>query len=381
MANAKSANPAWGATERSQPSSPPRSAALRSSWRHEPCHPSSRPCARARPRPGSLPASGSYFGRSPVASSTSCLANSFGSRGRLRERSGIGPQRTMAVVRSGHGGCTMVQRLSRGGSANHLLPQRQRKPGATRRFPLVCGDGGSPTHGGIRSSQTASPPGKRPKSRGAWQEGFCGIPSSLRSTSHTSTRGFRGPERANTDTSPCGRIRRYFCRVWFHTFKWTRPLVRYSRGSDDVHALDKASNNVLGEFDAFAEADAFRIQTVGYNPDLAEHVVVVDLEQSLAAPEPGSATSSRRRLASLRQTARPAKRAYARPVRQRLVKYWWVWLTIAVIAVVGNEFFDRDVAGDKKGHPFGDFLVAIVLVGIVFYASRFVARRRSRQTP
>jgi hypothetical protein len=40
---------------------------------------------------------------------------------------------------------------------------------------------------------------------------------------------------------------------------------------------------------------------------------------------------------------------------------------IAVIAVVGNEFFDRDVAGDKQGHPFGDFLVAVVLVGIVFY--------------
>jgi uncharacterized membrane protein YhaH (DUF805 family) len=68
-------------------------------------------------------------------------------------------------------------------------------------------------------------------------------------------------------------------------------------------------------------------------------------------------------------------------VRQRLVKYWWVWLTIAVIAVVGNEFFDRDVAGDKSGHPFGDFLVALVLVAIVFYVSGFVERRRSRQTP
>ena len=62
-------------------------------------------------------------------------------------------------------------------------------------------------------------------------------------------------------------------------------------------------------------------------------------------------------------------------MRQRLVKYWWVWLTIAVIAVVGNEFFDRDVAGDKNGHPAGDFLVALVLVAVVFYASWFVARR------
>jgi uncharacterized membrane protein YhaH (DUF805 family) len=66
-------------------------------------------------------------------------------------------------------------------------------------------------------------------------------------------------------------------------------------------------------------------------------------------------------------------------MRQRLVKYWWVWLIIAVIAVVGNEFFDRDVAGDKNGHPFGDFLVAVVIVGIVFYVSAFVARRRSRR--
>jgi uncharacterized membrane protein YhaH (DUF805 family) len=76
---------------------------------------------------------------------------------------------------------------------------------------------------------------------------------------------------------------------------------------------------------------------------------------------------------------RLAKRAYARPMRQRFVKYWVVWLTIAVIAVVGNELFDRDVAGDKNGHPFGDFLVAIVIVGIVFYVSGFVVRRRSRQ--
>jgi hypothetical protein len=64
-----------------------------------------------------------------------------------------------------------------------------------------------------------------------------------------------------------------------------------------------------------------------------------------------------------------------------LARYWWVWLGIAVIAVIGNEFFDRDVAGDKNGHPFGDFLVAVALVGIVFYVSAFVGRRRSRRTP
>jgi uncharacterized membrane protein len=66
-------------------------------------------------------------------------------------------------------------------------------------------------------------------------------------------------------------------------------------------------------------------------------------------------------------------------MRHRLVKYWWVWLTIAVIAVVGNELFDRDVAGNKNGHPLGDVLVAIVIVGIVFYVSGFVARRNSRR--
>jgi len=68
-------------------------------------------------------------------------------------------------------------------------------------------------------------------------------------------------------------------------------------------------------------------------------------------------------------------------VRQRLVAYWWVWLPIAVIAVVGNELVDRDVAGDKNGHPLGDFVIAVVIVGIVFYVSGLVARRRSRQAP
>ena len=68
-------------------------------------------------------------------------------------------------------------------------------------------------------------------------------------------------------------------------------------------------------------------------------------------------------------------------VRQRLVAYWWVWLPIAVIAVVGNELVDRDLAGDKNGHPLGDFVIAVVIMGIVFYVSGFVARRRSRQTP
>ena len=66
-------------------------------------------------------------------------------------------------------------------------------------------------------------------------------------------------------------------------------------------------------------------------------------------------------------------------MRQPLTKYWWIWLAIAVVAVIGNEFFDRDVARDKNGHPFGDFLVALVLVAIVFYVFAFVGRRKSRR--
>jgi hypothetical protein len=36
---------------------------------------------------------------------------------------------------------------------------------------------------------------------------------------------------------------------------------------------------------SLAEADACRIQTGGYNPELAEHVVVVDLDQLPAAQQ------------------------------------------------------------------------------------------------
>ncbi len=66
-------------------------------------------------------------------------------------------------------------------------------------------------------------------------------------------------------------------------------------------------------------------------------------------------------------------------MRERLLKYWWIWLVIAVLAVIGNEFFDRDVAGDKNGHPLGDVLVALALVAIVFYGSAFVGRRIARR--
>lgn len=43
--------------------------------------------------------------------------------------------------------------------------------------------------------------------------------------------------------------------------------------------LDTATNNVLGEYDTFAEADACRIETVGHNAPLAEYIQVVNIDQ------------------------------------------------------------------------------------------------------
>jgi hypothetical protein len=66
-------------------------------------------------------------------------------------------------------------------------------------------------------------------------------------------------------------------------------------------------------------------------------------------------------------------------MRERLAKQWWIWLAILVLAVIGNELFDRKVAADKNGHPGGDLLVALVLVAIVYSGSAFVGRRRARR--
>ena len=70
----------------------------------------------------------------------------------------------------------------------------------------------------------------------------------------------------------------------------------------------------------------------------------------------------------------------AQRLRNRLRAYWWVCLAIVVVAVILNEVFDRDVAGDKNGHPGGDVLVAIVALLIILVAWDFVAVRRSRRT-
>jgi hypothetical protein len=71
--------------------------------------------------------------------------------------------------------------------------------------------------------------------------------------------------------------------------------------------------------------------------------------------------------------------AYARPVRRRLREHWWVWLAIAVVAVVANELIDRGVVGDKNGHPLGDVLVAVVLVVIAISLVGLAGRRQSRR--
>ena len=70
----------------------------------------------------------------------------------------------------------------------------------------------------------------------------------------------------------------------------------------------------------------------------------------------------------------------AQRLRNRLRGYWWVCLAIVVAAVILNELFDREVAGDKNGHPGGDVLVAIVALVIILVAWDFVAVRRSRRT-
>ena len=52
-----------------------------------------------------------------------------------------------------------------------------------------------------------------------------------------------------------------------------------------------------------------------------------------------------------------------------------MWALIVVAAVILNEVFDREVAGDKNGHPAGDILVSIVAVLIVLMVWDLVTRK------
>ena len=62
-------------------------------------------------------------------------------------------------------------------------------------------------------------------------------------------------------------------------------------------------------------------------------------------------------------------------VRERLAAHWWIWLAIALVAITGNELYDRLVW--NEAHPLGDFLAAVVAVAIVFFVSARVASRGS----
>jgi uncharacterized membrane protein YhaH (DUF805 family) len=61
--------------------------------------------------------------------------------------------------------------------------------------------------------------------------------------------------------------------------------------------------------------------------------------------------------------------------RERLRAYWWLWALIIAAAVILNEVFDREVAGDKSGHPAGDLFVAVVVVVIVLVVWDLVTRK------
>jgi uncharacterized membrane protein YhaH (DUF805 family) len=81
-----------------------------------------------------------------------------------------------------------------------------------------------------------------------------------------------------------------------------------------------------------------------------------------------------------KRDVRADRRSYAPRVRRQLYDriraYWWIWLLLGVAVAILNELFDRKVAGDKKGHPAGDVLVAIVVVLLVASVWETLANRR-----
>jgi hypothetical protein len=64
-------------------------------------------------------------------------------------------------------------------------------------------------------------------------------------------------------------------------------------------------------------------------------------------------------------------------VRKRLVDYWWIWLAVAVVAILANELIDR---GTHSGsHPAADVLIAIAIVLLSTSVWELLARRRARR--
>lgn len=64
-------------------------------------------------------------------------------------------------------------------------------------------------------------------------------------------------------------------------------------------------------------------------------------------------------------------------VRKRLVDYWWLWLSVAVVAIVANEAIDRGTSSGS--HPAADILIAIGIVVVSAFVWELAARRKSRR--
>ena len=64
-------------------------------------------------------------------------------------------------------------------------------------------------------------------------------------------------------------------------------------------------------------------------------------------------------------------------MRQRLIRYWWLWVALAVLAIVANELFDRGTSSGS--HPAADILIAIAVVLIAAFVWEAVARRRAQR--
>lgn len=66
-------------------------------------------------------------------------------------------------------------------------------------------------------------------------------------------------------------------------------------------------------------------------------------------------------------------------MRERLIRYWWLWVAIAVIVIVANELIDRGTGSGS--HPAADILIAVAIVALSAFVWDFMARRNSKRVP